>query len=171
MFKKVSFVFSLAAFLAAFPALTQAQTKQLMIPAYAFHPMDYDAQFVMGNGELYALGTSPSGLFAAPVYLPQGARITKIEVRARNNGGENFSVVLWRRNMYANILQNMAAVLVTNTGGAWQSFTDSTIVHWTVNNSGYGYYIVITFGDALGPDYQIEGVKIDYLESLLSKII
>jgi hypothetical protein len=164
MIKKVSLLLGLMAMFVIFPAVGQAQTKQLMISGYAFHAMDYDAEFTMGGGVIYSLVTTTHTWFAAPVYLPQGAKITKIEVRASNNGAASFTVGLWRRNVYSNVEQQMAVVTVTNTGGAWQSFTDSTVSYWQVNNSGYGYYVCINFGSAKGPNYMLEGVKIDYLQ-------
>jgi hypothetical protein len=163
MSKKLALGFGLVSLFLLFPVLANAQSIPIVIPAYAFHAMDNDAQFNMAGGVLNADAASPYGWFTAPVYLPNGAGVTKFEVRARNNGASSFTVGLWRRNIWSNIEQGMASVSVTNTAGAWTTFTDTTINYWTVNTSGYGYYVCISFGSALGSNYQIEGVKIQYL--------
>jgi hypothetical protein len=163
MSKKLALGFGLVSLFFLFPVLANAQTSQYTIPAYAFHAMDNDAEFSMSGGYLHVASTSTYKWFTAPVYLPEGAGITKMEVRAYSNGAESFTVSLWRRNMYSNTEQQMASVTVTNTAGVWTTFTDSTISNWTVSNGGYGYYVCIDWESALGSNYRIEGVKLQYL--------
>jgi hypothetical protein len=163
MWRKAALGFGLIVVFLFFPVLSQAQTVPYIVSAYAFHAMNDGAEFAMGGGVLWTLAGSLYGWFAAPVQLPNGAGITKFEVRARNNGAMSFEVSLWRKNIFNQAEQKMAEVTVTNTGNVWTTFTAPTVSYWTVNNSGYGYYVCIDFGSAIGPEYQFEGVKLQYL--------
>ena len=164
--RKSIFVVSLFSLLLVFPSLTQAQTKSIFIPAYAFHPMYDESEWNMGGGELYLDTTSIYAWFTAHVMLPDGARITKVVARAYDNGPATFLVGLYRRNMYTNLEDEMAEIYTAGADPSWRSFIDDSVHYWTINNSGYGYYVCVNFGTAKGSEYRIEGIKIVYLDPI-----
>jgi hypothetical protein len=147
-----------------FPLLAQAQVEELVIPASAFQPMRGGGQQTWNliGGKLRMDPASTYGWMCAPVHLPDGAKITKIIARVYDNGAENFIVYMYRINIYANSEQQMARMDTSGASSSWVTLTQQPVSYWQVDTGGYGYTLYISWGSALGTDYQIEGVKILY---------
>lgn len=164
MLKKILFMACLISVFVLLPALSQAQTKQMFVPGYAFIPMNTDVDQKAAGGKIWVTNTTLSGWLMAPVYLPDNAGVTKIAVRYLDNGTSTFSVGLWRHNMYTNTEQQMASISSLGQSSSYQTGIDSSVTYWRISTSGYGYYLCINFGAAKGEMYKVEGVKIEYIE-------
>jgi hypothetical protein len=99
--------------------------------------------------------------FVAPVHLPHGAQITSIVVRYMDNTTGNITVRLLRRNMYSDISQWMCDWSSSGELSAWQGHKITGLTYWTVDNSGYGYYIWIYFSES-STNLMVEGIRINY---------
>ena len=99
--------------------------------------------------------------FIAPVHLPQGAQITSVVVRYYDNTTGNITVRLVRRNMYSNVSQWMCDWDSTGASSGWQGHKITGLTYWTVDNTGYGYFIWIYFSES-SLSLRVEGIRINY---------
>ena len=129
---------------------------------------DFDLGYDDNDGGSYYAGDylhpendSTYNHFYAPVHLPHGAQITSIVVRYYDNSTGHVLVRMRRRNMYNNTSQNMCDWSSPGTSPDWQGHKIAGLTYWTVDNSGYGYYIWIYFSENTS-NLMVEGIRINY---------
>ena len=99
--------------------------------------------------------------FVSPVHLPQGAQITSIVVRYWDSVSGYIHVLMRRINMYTNTSQTMFDWSSSGETTAWQGHKITGLTYWTVDNSGYGYQLIINFSQST-TELALEGIRINY---------
>lgn len=158
-------------FLFLFPIVSQAQDKYLVIPPSAIRPINYymaDLDWYANSSEFYFDFGYPDSVFGnAPVYLPDGATVTRMYVIYTDNGSgvdEEIAVHLRRQSFATGTIQAMAYV----TSGPVAAnpdrrhLRDDTINYSTVDWK-YSYDIQVRFYIA-NPNVKFHGAIIIYEE-------
>lgn len=147
---------------------TTPRVKALGIPPEAFQAgiSANGGTFGLGAGDAFLDSTVVSGSMVAPVYLPDGAVITALEVTYRDNSATaDMTIVLNRRPYAASAYTPMASVVTSGASASTLSLADSTINDATIDN-GTNLYIINAFcADWGGASTAIKGVKITYTMS------
>jgi hypothetical protein len=122
-------------------------TKYLMIPAAAFNATDDRLEYYNSGSELHL--RSGSGDFAAPVYLPAGARIRIIKLLANDgNTSSNFCAYLVETHPKSGNAIFIDHVCTTGSSGKQQPVKYiSHYVKWY-----YGYTIWLTYPASISLD-------------------
>lgn len=158
--KKAFFIFGILLFLASSTAL--AQTKSLIIPANAFKAMADNATWYIGESYAYPHSDTTYNHWGAPVYLPDGAGITKITFFFEDDGPLDITLNLVKTNLYTGAKETKFQIVTTgDIDGRRYMSNGSDFLR--INNSGYGYVLWIAWG-GIGGDYRTWGVKIIYIE-------
>jgi len=170
MIKKFCFILAFISLLMLVPPLIQAQSKSLYIPAYAFMSREDDPDWVFKSGYIYPKDTGGGVVVVvAPVYLPDGANITKVIMRywfiepQEGEEARGIEGTMNRRNMYTDKEEYMVILYATSGGASWQTIEDTRIHRPIINNSGYSYYLHISISGQ-GDVIRLAGVKILYIE-------
>jgi hypothetical protein len=133
-----------------------ATDPSLSVPSVAFAPyydgMDYSTQPLKVNSGL--------GHFRAPVYLPQGAVVTKLVVFGYDNlAGELYSVTLAKHVFTTNSEVVMAETVSADNPTNPQKNVDTTITDATITNNQATYFLTVYITE---PGLEVQGVKIVY---------
>jgi hypothetical protein len=135
----------------------------LSIPVAAMSPTidNYD----YGKGTRLFLVNGSNGFFLAPVWLPQGARITKLRYNCLDNGGVYTKARLYRvatSDPNSSSLLAEASTISLANSPSWRVLTDGTITNPAVNNNSYAYVVEVFLGGP-GPDtLEASTVVIEY---------
>ena len=101
--------------------------------------------------------------FYAPVFLPHGAQVTSVIVFFEDDSTYNITVQLSRRNMYTGSIQNLCSWTSSSNTSGWQTHKISPISLWSINTTGYAYYLYVYFsGSSQLSELSILGVRINY---------
>ena len=136
--------------------------KPLSIPAAAFVPRLDTYQWLIGEERLQNQVVLTAQDFHAPVYLPQGAVVTKLILYGlRNAGGSELRLWLSRDNK-TGLTETMAMVLADWTGG-WGEGEDTSISYATIDNDTYHYSVRATVDpDAVVSDCYFGSAEIEW---------
>lgn len=97
---------------------------------------------------LYKTAVDPWMVFYAPVHLPNGAIVTRLDVWYKDNHADNLTVSLMRVAFgYDASVDNMASVASSGTPGE-SSGSDTSIFNATINNNSYNYFVEVQFEDS-----------------------
>jgi hypothetical protein len=123
-------------------ALKPIGTSRLLLDPAAFRHDGTDTGFKhnFAEGRLEGLG-SPLCV-AAPVSLPQGARVTDVTAHVADNesgAGQDMVVKLWRNPVGPDVAELMFSATTTNFPGNI-TLTGTTITSPTVDNTAYSYF-------------------------------
>jgi hypothetical protein len=133
------------------------QTGYLMIPAAAFAPQS-NVDAYSNNGILLDVTGAPC--FAAPLNLPQSARITQLATWYQKNDAGSASAQIVRVTPSAPSAQNIATLVLPASAGAIHvaaiGVTDPSLQ--TVNNARYGYFVL----QCLTDQEQLVSARIKY---------
>lgn len=130
----------------------------LTIPGEAFHPGSDVPYFnSYGNGGAYI--ESGTGALVAPVYLPEGATITRFTAYVDDRSSADVTVYL-RSLFMTGSYQTHASVSSSGSSGN-QSLTDTTISSPTVDYDGRGY-LIYAYSSGWNSNLQVMGVTITY---------
>lgn len=140
----------------------------VMVPATAFIPESPSDNYTVFWGDLSVpagtLGTI--SVFNAPVYLPQGATLTKITLyyHDTNNDSYTLGVDFMRKPLPSSSSGESLGLSVYSNQTGWglnQSDTTPDPTRAVVDNSQYSYWLSVYIQAA--PSYlQVQAVRIDY---------
>ncbi len=127
----------------------------LMVPPAAFYPGQ--AGMTWSNTGT-RLSSTTMGSYIAPVYLPQGARVTRLVVWGEDSLTSTYYVNLYRGQPLTTTVTSMANVAGPNTPGIRKQ-VDDTIANPAINNGSYEYFLWVFL---TSPDVHLDAVKIVY---------
>ncbi len=131
----------------------------LCITTAAFVPQQDGVDWFNDGNRLFV--NSGSGTFLAPVFLPQGAKVTKmVVVGFDNNPAASYQIQLTRAIATTTTwgAYGMAGVTSTNSSSTQKNVTDN--IYWpTVNYVSYSYFLR---AELSGPSVSVYTVKIQY---------
>ncbi len=134
----------------------------IAIPPAAFtveEPGD-DFQKVLGNG--HAFIQSGFGALSAPVYLPNGATVTRVQIWYLDSSSQNMTFRL-RRSSHTSISNaDLAALEPTGSVAGIRTATDTTINLNPINNLTNSYYFRVFSNNWTGSNMGIRAVLITY---------
>ena len=133
------------------------KTKVLSMSSQAFMPRDESQNFTKVSNSLYM--QAGSGAFSAPVYLPQGAKVTNFKVVGEDNSGGTLSGSLYRRT--ESVSKVMAELTTGGAVAGWRTFTDSTVIEAVIDNDNYAYFALVDF-DVASSTLELDRVIITY---------
>ncbi|GAB4377118.1 MAG: hypothetical protein Kow0075_05130 [Salibacteraceae bacterium] len=150
-----------------------AKTRYLSIPSAAFNPLiDVGtsavfvsmavAGFSSGNARWLAGGTTgDDAYFMAPVFLPDSAIITGLDVYVYDGDGTyNMQGNLIRHEL-GNSVVNFIATTSTSTGSTGNQTLSSTTISHQIDNSQYSYFVRVTTIENTS-NLRIYGARITY---------
>ena len=151
MKKYAAIFFGLFVFI--FCSANWGRADSLLIPSSAFNcNSGYDAQaYFYRLAYLAVFPGSTYRSFSAPVFLPDGARVTSVVVfYVDDSSAHHITVNMLRHNVYQNdsAFQNMANFTSSSDSAAWQSAKINPISYNLINNGGYTYAMDIYFSGA-----------------------
>ena len=136
--------------------------KPLSIGPSAFVP-ETDTQDWLIRGT-YIQNRAALGLqeFSAAVYLPQGARVTKLTLYGYRDDGLAQLLLQLARSSSAGVVTDMASVEADWTTGDSSGY-DDTITDPVIDNENYSYHLVVTLtpNDAVN-DIRFRRAQIDW---------
>jgi hypothetical protein len=134
------------------PQPLATKTGYLSIPAAAFTPTDDTTSW-------HNTGTQLHGqyFFIAPVYLLNGATVTKVTFHWRDDAATYDGVLTLTRNNMDGSCHQLASTPTSGNSGYGISY-DDTIDYALIDNSIYSYHFVCT----LDTDIWLNGVIIEY---------
>jgi hypothetical protein len=136
------------------------RSHTLSIMAEAFQPGSDVAYYnTYGTGGAYINATGGHAL-VAPVYLPDGAVVTKMVAYFNDTSTGDMTVYLHRLSYTAGGFTILAQVSSSGTGG-YYARTDTTITNATIDNVGNGYGIY-AYSSAWDSGLRLMGVEITY---------
>ena len=138
------------------------KTKVMTIPAAAFSPRGGTSSFELKNTYLRADST-----VTAPVLLPSGARVTKVEVlgRMETGGSAKFSALLASATdiqSQSRVYTTMATMAAPDTSIAWWNLSTTTIADPVINNATKQYFLQASPVPYVGPFCYVARARITY---------
>ncbi len=117
-------------------------------------------QKVLGNGHAFIL--SGFGALSAPVYLPDGATVTRVDIWYIDDSVQDMTFRL-RRSSHTSISNSdLAAILPSGSVAGIRTAFDTSISTPTINNSAFSYYFRVFSSNWTGSDMGIRAVLITY---------
>ncbi|KPL06836.1 hypothetical protein AMJ86_06995 [bacterium SM23_57] len=116
-------------------------SSTLVIPAAAFSSdggfpddffFDFDNGYVQGDN---------FACLKAPVYLPDGAKVTSVTASLYDNAPVDFGVDLRRVNVVTGTVDVMASIMTTRNSTSIQQRSDTTISYPEVSYPAYAYFL------------------------------
>ncbi len=142
--------------------VTGPTTHTIAVPPAAFtveEPGD-SFQKVLGNGHAFIL--SGFGALSAPVYLPDGAVVTRVDVWYLDNSVQDLTLRL-RRSSHTSISNSdLAAILPSGSVAGIRTAADTSISVPTIDNDAFSYYFRVFSSNWTGVNMGIRAVKITY---------
>ena len=127
------------------------------ISSTAFHAISSAQECELWFGNLFALFNDC--ILIAPVGLPNGAQVNKVEMTAGdNNGSKNVLLQLWRQSKDTGDSDLMANLESSGMSTTVRQFSTTTITDETVSYPIYSYFLYII----LSPDHSVSSVRIWY---------
>lgn len=154
-------------------ARSAAAAGILTIPPVAFRPIDSASdnkhKWFANEQALYVDYSVDGPYFAAPVYLPNGAKVKRVTVYLTDNGtstDDEVRVFLHRQNLSSGELTTMS-YLCNHTpelphSSNRQAMVDKTISNSTINNGQYSYTVYVWFIFSCTDKVKFHGIKIEY---------
>ena len=134
------------------------------IPARAFKPQDEGGAWFYFNGDLAMDTDSSTGRFDAPLYIPNGATITKLVVYYLDLSYDvDLTVFLFRKPLAGSLEEELARVHSWFDDG-YGYYTDDTISYPVIDMQNYVYSVQVFFPSpyTLGDNLRLVGVRVDY---------
>ncbi|MCL5256441.1 MAG: hypothetical protein M1319_01420 [Chloroflexi bacterium] len=129
----------------------------LSVPPSAFTPWNSAVSYENHSTYLRLVGNA--GAFTAPVYLPQGAKVTKLVVYCLDNDAAAGCQVVLGRTAVNSAVPEWLARVNSSDSATVQKLMDNTIVHPTINNGSYSYYLDFSVS---GTSFLLYSIKIVY---------
>jgi len=119
------------------------RTGYITIPAAAFTPELASYTYTNSGNILYA-ATGGGSIFVAPVFLPHGATVTRLDFYYKDNSANDLTLYL---NVTARTDSGTSMASITSSGQSSQytSSSTTTINVSTVDNLSYNYYLSLSF--------------------------
>lgn len=127
--------------IAAYP---QGGASPVVIPAAAFRPDSDNRQWGFGFNNAYLYPTGAAGYCGiAPVYLPDGAKVTRFTGYLYDNDGEDYvNVYLYAKPLGSASSSTYMALLTTSTNSTEiQTLSSTSITQPVIDNGRYVYHI------------------------------
>ena len=155
--RKVFFTVTVFIFL-ALGVYKSAFAESLTIPIGSFIPAQENAQYSFGHSYGYLKNDSPYNWFLAPIYLPDGAKITKVTLFFVDP--DTSSIQLWviRTNLYNGLYTENFYLYTLGAEIGLRNQSDSGFMK--VNYSGYEHVIMLYLPASSA--YKVYGVKLIY---------
>ena len=129
------------------------------MPAEAFHPgSNVNYYNTYGNGGAY-INAAGGNALVAPVYLPDGATVTRLTVYFNDSSSGNLTVNFNKLSFTGGY--TVLAQVVSSGASGYQSGSDTTISGSTINNTDGGY-LIYAYSTAWDSNLKLMGVLITY---------
>jgi hypothetical protein len=159
--KKLSLTtFGLLCAILLFPQMTQAYS--ILFGPSLFSPRTDDIDYFQDATILFVNPGSVDGYFTAPVFLPQGAKVTSVIVYYKDNSTELLQFEMKRLNIYDNLEELMFSSYTRGSSSDWRRSINTEIAHPFINNSSFLYYLSVLFSEGKGRILALRAVKIKY---------
>lgn len=136
------------------------KTEILAIPASALSKRgNYD--FYLEDGWAYGIGSSPT-YADAPVMLPDGAVMTKMEYDSYDNDGTYESRAMLYRWSPASANEPISTVYSNTVTPTWQTVEATSIASPIIDNTQYGYFVQMRMYGISGNNIRVGTVRITY---------
>ncbi|MDX2131455.1 MAG: hypothetical protein SFY69_05345 [Planctomycetota bacterium] len=146
-------------------AYSATQTRVLSVPGAAFNaslPNVSPTREVGPSGTFLDAGIGSAAL-VAPINLPDGCRITRIEFFVYENGASSFTGLLYRRTHGQFGSSGLVATPSSvNSANIQIIFADSSVL---ITNSVYSYYLSLGCSDWLGASTALFSARVTYITS------
>ena len=133
------------------------------IPAAAFRPYQNGYTFT-NDGRTLTPGDASSSNYLAEVQLPHGATISNFTFYWTDGATNNGAASLYRIDLTGN--ETIMAIANTSGGGpgsgTTSSSSDGSIIHPTIDNSQYSYYVWLDLPLDADGAVEIHGIVIEY---------
>ena len=154
MLKKSSVLFSVGVLLLISPLIIHA-SKQLSIPAAAFHPVTHGEEYRIFNAECtghYLIKYTDPGNFVAPVYFPlERGRILAMKVLVQDEIKDGcIDIFLMRTHLSTGESEAVFGIVTQTNPGKVIVITDVPIFDRNnFNNQEYAWFVKVGFYDAV----------------------
>ncbi|MCJ7695018.1 MAG: hypothetical protein MUO40_06270 [Anaerolineaceae bacterium] len=143
------------------PMVVPGGPGHVMLTAFDFQPRSMDTQWAYADGlELYNPGIG-QGIYIAPVHLPDGATVKQVVLYYYDDVEENLNLSLSRSEAGGGIIESMAVIIPTGTGGYSYDY-DSIISYAQIDLANYSYYLGLLLKGGAGDKLTLLQVRIDY---------
>jgi hypothetical protein len=129
------------------------------VPPPAFQPSSATHEFTLSMNMLQHL-SAYTAVYYAPVYLPQGATVTKFTLYYSDASGSDDSEAILFRTGLEGSYWSMASVQIAGSAGIPLDVSDTTINYSLIDNSQYAY--LVGWAAAGGSFHKNYGVIIEY---------
>jgi hypothetical protein len=139
---------------------TSPRTHYLFLGAEAFQPASdvaYSSNYGIGGAHI----NSGSGGMVAPVYLPDGAKVTEFRVYFKDNSASNI-IVKFERLLPTTGSYNFLATVDSSGISGFGNKATTSIYPSTIYNSNYPYHIWAYSSSWDGDKMEIFGVRFTY---------
>ncbi|NND76102.1 MAG: hypothetical protein HKN44_13950 [Ilumatobacter sp.] len=140
--------------------------KVYTVPAAAFTPdgLNPDSHFYPFETGYIRGRASTYGCMVAPVHLPDGVKIQRVEGSLYDNDATSSIGVVLQRSSDAGTVDLLARVRTTGTSNAVQVDTDTTVDHDVIDNANYSYHL---YGCVSSSSIRLYSLRIFYQEVLV----
>lgn len=139
--------------------LNAAAIADLRVTGSAFRPRNSETTYAAaaGGGCMYATA-SPSYVWSAPLYLPQGSTVKAVRMYYDDTSATDSRGWFTVYDLYGNLVQEWD---VDSVGSVGNGFNDSATIDYVIDYSRYSYTLNWRPNDA-GTDMQLCGFRIFY---------
>ena len=137
-----------------------ARTGYITVSSAAFTPREETYNYTNWGLELYDQ-TAGASAYVAPVQLPHGATVTRVDCYYKDNTANNLTLYL-AVTARKGSATSMAAITTTGSSSQYTSASDTTINVATVDNTSYSYFLDLSFPGNDGSSLVFSGADIHY---------
>ena len=143
-----------------FPQLMHAHS--ILFGASLFTTQSNNVDFFRDSTILCVSPGSVDRLFTAPVFLPNGARVTSVVLFFKDNSPELLQVEMKRLNIYHNYEEIMFSRATKGNTSAWRRALVDKIAHNQIKNNSFLYHLSVWFSEGQGRSLALRAIKINY---------
>ena len=143
-----------------FPQSTHAYT--ILFGPSLFSPRTENIDYFRNATILFVNPGSVDRHFTAPVFLPQGARVTSVVMFFKDNSHAYLQFEMKRFNVYNNREELMFSFDTEGSSPNWRRSFITRISHRTIDNSPFLYYFSVWFSEGDGRALALRAIKIKY---------
>jgi hypothetical protein len=143
-----------------FPQSSQAYS--ILFGPSLFSPRTENIDYFRDATILFVNPGSVDRHFTAPVFLPNGARVSSVVLFFKDNSRAHLQFEMKRMNVYNNREDLMLSFDTEGNSPDWRRSFITRIAHRTIDNSPFLYYFSVWFSDGDGRSLALRAIKIKY---------
>ena len=143
-----------------FPQSTHAYT--ILFGPSLFSPRTENIDYFRNATILFVNPGSVDRHFTAPVFLPQGARVTSVVMFFKDNSHAYLQFEMKRLNVFNDRRDLMFSYSTEGSSSDWRISFVSSIAKRKINNNSFLYYISVWFSEGTGRSLALRAIKVKY---------